>query len=79
MIYTLSTCIWCKKLKSFLNDRGLEYSYIDMDLADEPERSEALAELKKWNGSASYPTVVIDQKECIVGFDEQKIRKALEL
>lgn len=79
LIFTLSTCMWCKKLKNFLNEKGLEYCYIDMDLLMEPERGEVLAELKRWNSSVSFPTIVIDQKNCIVGFDESKIKKVLEL
>ena len=31
LVFTLSTCMWCKKCKRFLNERNLKYRYIDVD------------------------------------------------
>jgi len=31
IIFTLSTCMWCKKCKRWLNERNIKYRYIDMD------------------------------------------------
>jgi glutaredoxin-like protein NrdH len=77
MIFTLSTCIWCRKTKNFLQDLGVEYFYVDMDeLSDELETTYK-EELKKWNPLSSYPTIVINDSACIVGFNEDKIRKEL--
>jgi glutaredoxin-like protein NrdH len=74
MLYALSTCVWCKKTKSLLEQMNIDYFFVDMDLLEEPERSETKNELKRWNPDCTFPSLVIDQESCIVGFDEQKIR-----
>jgi glutaredoxin-like protein NrdH len=79
MIYALSTCGWCKKTKKFFDDAGVEYSYIDVDLVTGTEDKRRVVEdVKKWNAFKSFPTIVIDDKECILGFDEEKLRKVAE-
>ncbi len=78
LLYTLSTCIWCKKTKNLLNTFGLEYDYIDVDLLTDQERDDALNELKNWNPSSSFPTLVINNQKCIIGFKEPEIRMEFE-
>ena len=77
MLYALSTCPWCKKTKQLLADLGVEYDYIDVDLLNESEKREVVEAIKRWNPASSYPTMVLDDKKCIVGFREDEIRKAL--
>jgi glutaredoxin len=77
-LYALSTCGWCSKTKKLLDDLGVDYSFVDVDLLDGEGRKEAMKEVERWNPRASFPTLVISDK-CIVGFDEGKIRKALGL
>ena len=78
-LYALSTCGWCKKTKKFFEDEGIEFSYIDVDLVTGTEdKRKVLEDLKKWNAFRSFPTIVIDDKECILGFDEEKLRKVAE-
>jgi glutaredoxin-like protein NrdH len=76
-LFTLSTCVWCKRTKSFLNDLGVGYEFIDLDLLEGQEKESALDEVKKFNPRCSFPSLVVDGSTCIVGFDEQKIREAL--
>ena len=79
LLYALSTCGWCKKTKDLLNDLGVEYSYIFVDLLDEADKENVMNDVRKWNPICSFPTVVINEKECIVGFKEDKIKEALGL
>ncbi len=79
MLYDLSTCVWCNKTKKLLGDLGVEYSYEDVDLLTGKEREQVIEIVKKWNPMCSFPTLVIDNKQCIVGFKEDEIRKALQL
>ena len=79
LLYALSTCGWCKKTKSLLNKFGVEYSYINVDELDSSEKNEIVKEVKKWNPNINYPTIVINNKKCIVGFKEDEIREALHL
>jgi glutaredoxin-like protein NrdH len=79
LLYALSTCVWCKKTKDLLNNLGVEYSYIFVDLLEEPDREKVMDDIRKWNPSCSFPTIVINNKECIVGFKEDKIKEVLGL
>jgi glutaredoxin-like protein NrdH len=78
MLYTLSTCPWCQKTKKLLNELGVEYDYIDVDYLDGAEKDKVLEDVRKWNPACSFPTLVLDDKKCIVGFKEEEIRKALK-
>jgi glutaredoxin-like protein NrdH len=77
LMFTLSTCVWCMKTKKLLKDLGVEYSYIDVDLLDEKFLHEVEHEFKHWNPKMSFPTIVINKKNCVVGFREDEIRKLL--
>ncbi len=75
-LFALSTCVWCKKTKEFLSSLGVAFDYIYVDLLKGEERAEAIAEVKKYNPSLSFPTLVIGEKS-IVGLKEKEIREAL--
>ena len=77
MLYTLSTCPWCKKTKALLNDLGVEYYYVDVDLLKPDEKEKAVEAIKKWNPACSFPTLVVDDQKCIVGFKEDDIKNAM--
>ena len=79
VLYALSTCVWCKKTKQLLDDLGVEYSYIYVDLLPGDEKARIMDTVEKWNPSCSFPTMVINDSKCIVGFQEAEIRKALKL
>lgn len=79
ILFALSTCVWCKKTKQLLDNLGVEYSYIYMDLIDGKEKEKKLKELGKWNPRFSYPTMVIDDDVCIVGFKEDEIKEVLKI
>jgi glutaredoxin len=73
-IYTLSTCGWCKKTKAFLNENGIKYAYIDVDKLEGNETDMIRREQMKFNKSGSFPTIVINDKDCIIGYDEDALR-----
>jgi glutaredoxin-like protein NrdH len=77
-LFALSTCIWCGKTKKLLNELGIEYDFIDVDLLDNDDQQEALSEIRKYNPAGGFPTMIIEGKDCIVGFDERKIRDKFE-
>jgi glutaredoxin len=76
ILYALSTCVWCRKTKQLLDQLGVEYNYVDVDLLEGEEKTTATEEVKNLNPRCSFPTLAIDGK-CIVGFDEQKIRESV--
>ena len=79
MLYALSTCVWCKKTKRLLNDLGTEYYYVDVDLLSGEERAEAMRIVERWNPSGSFPTLVVNNKSSILGFNERQIREVVRL
>lgn len=77
VLYTLSTCVWCKKVKRLLDNLGLPYKHIYVDELTGRDKSEAIDEVKAFNPLCTFPTMVIDGKKCIVGFKEEQIKEAL--
>mgnify|MGYP001587642334 CR=1 FL=1 len=75
-MWALTTCIWCRKVKEFLDELDVEYECTDVDTLSGAERESASAEMKKHNPRGSYPTLVCGD-EVIVGFDDKKIKDAL--
>jgi glutaredoxin len=77
-MYTLSTCHHCKAAKKFLAKCGVEFEYTDVDQLTGPKREATLAEVRRLNPEASFPTILVGD-QVIVGHNEEKIRKALGL
>ncbi len=77
VLYAISTCIWCRKTKQLLNELGVEYSFVDVDLLEQEEKELVKKVVTKWKGTVAYPLIVIDDKECIPTFSEDKIRARL--
>ena len=76
LLYALSTCVWCKKTKQLLDQLGVEYDFVEVDLLQGEERTKATDEVKKLNPRCSFPTLSISG-QCIVGYDEEKVKEAL--
>ena len=77
MLYTLSTCYVCQKTKELLDDLGVEYDHKYVDHLHGDEREEAIQEVKAWNPRYTFPTLIIDNEKCIVGYRENDIKEAL--
>jgi glutaredoxin len=78
VLYTLSTCPWCRKTKNLLNELGVEYYFCDVDLMADDARKETMRTVEKWNPSYSFPTLVINDSKCIVGFREDEVKAVLK-
>jgi len=78
-LYAISTCAWCKRAKKLLKDNEIEYEYVDVDLCSKEEQEEMRSDILSRGGRLSYPTIIIDNDILITGFQEDKIRKALEV
>jgi glutaredoxin len=74
-IYALSTCGWCRKTKALLQELGVAYDYVDVDQQEGSNKELARQEVLKWNPACSFPTIVLDGKDCLVGFQEDKLRE----
>ena len=78
VLYTLSTCMWCRMAKNLLHDMGVGYEFIDVDTLPTEEKDEAKKEIKRWNPDGSYPTMIINDNLSVSGFDEQEIREKIK-
>jgi glutaredoxin-like protein NrdH len=78
MVYTLSTCVWCKMTKQFLKDKDIEYEYVDVDLCTEQEKEKIRSDIQSKGGALSYPTTIIDDKKLVMGFRKDLLKEALE-
>ena len=77
-VYALSTCPYCRMTRTYLDENDVEYDSIEVDLLEGDERTDAVDEVKRLSGGASFPVVVIGD-EVIVGFNKKRIKELLEL
>lgn len=72
-IYSTDWCPWCVKAKKYFNSKNIEFT--ELIVADEKENRE---EVFRVSGQRSVPVIDING-EIVVGFDREKIDKALKL
>ncbi|MEM4258586.1 MAG: glutaredoxin domain-containing protein [Candidatus Thermoplasmatota archaeon] len=76
LVYTLSTCGWCRKTKDLLQSLDVDFYYVDVDKLQGADSEQIRNEVKRYNSLGTYPTIVIDHgKKVIVGFKEEEIKK----
>jgi glutaredoxin-like protein NrdH len=79
MFYGLSTCMWCEKTKELLDELGISYSHLTVDLLDGADQDAAYEEVSKYNPDQSFPTIVLDGgKRVIVGYNEAELKALAE-
>jgi glutaredoxin-like protein NrdH len=76
-VYALSTCVWCKMTKQFLNDNNIEYEYIDVDLCEDEDKKKIHQLILSKGGALTYPTTIIDDKVVVTGFRKDQLKEAL--
>ena len=76
-LFALSTCVWCKLTKQFLNENDVTYEFVDVDLLDEEDKEKTRQTITSKGGSLSYPTIIVDDKVVITGFRKDKLKEAL--
>lgn len=79
VLYTLSTCAWCKMTKQFLKDNDIEYEYVDIDLCEEEDKQKIRDHIRSKGGSLSYPTVIIDDNVLVTGFRKDQLKEILSI
>ncbi len=73
LVYTTPTCQYCKMAKEFFQEKGVEYTELDVS-ADEEKRSEMIEK----SGQMGVPVIDIEN-QIVIGFDEPKLRELLEI
>ena len=77
LLFALSTCGWCRNVRMLLEDLEVEYDFIYVDLTSGDDRTEAVNTLKEFNDAVSFPTLVINNEDVILGFEEEVIKSKL--
>ncbi len=72
-VYSTRMCLWCHKAKDFLKEHKIDFEDIDVSL-----NHAAAKEMIKKSKQTGVPVIEIDDK-IIVGFDQEKIKKALNI
>lgn len=79
-VYALSTCAFCEKAMNFLKEQDIQFEYLFMDTIDRELKKNIKTELKEKHGSIPlFPLLVLDGKESISGFTEDKWREFLHI
>ncbi|MBU1171546.1 MAG: glutaredoxin family protein [Proteobacteria bacterium] len=78
IVYSLSTCGHCRDTIKFIREKGVDFSFIDIDLLEKQERMKVLDEIKKINPECSFPTTVAGDRT-VVGFNEELLEEALNI
>ena len=79
LMYALSTCMWCRRTKAFLQHHMVAYEYIDVDLQDRMTKHTIIQDILKHGGQLTYPTLIIDDTILIQGHHINKIAEVLDL
>lgn len=69
--YTISTCPWCKKTKKWFSEHGIEFEYVDYDLAGPEDKKRIEKEMGEHKGPVAFPYVKIGEN-VVVGFHPEK-------
>ncbi|MAG20349.1 NrdH-redoxin [archaeon] len=72
LVYSTPTCPWCNKAKEFLKKNKVEFKEVDVSTDEKGAK-----DMMDKSGQMGVPVIDIDG-EIIVGFDEKKIKVALE-
>jgi glutaredoxin-like protein NrdH len=73
-VFALSTCPYCRMAREYLTDEGVEFDVTEVDKLEGQERSDAVDEVKRLSGGASFPVIVIGD-EVIVGYNKPRIKE----
>lgn len=71
IIYSTPNCSYCIRLKSYLNQKGITFTNIDVS-----SDAQSLEKMISLSGQMGVPVIDING-EIVVGFDKEKIDKLL--
>lgn len=77
-LYALSTCPYCRMTKRYLDDHGVTYDLVEVDLLEGEQRQSTIDEVKRLSGGTSFPVLVADE-EVVVGFNKTRMADILGL
>jgi glutaredoxin-like YruB-family protein len=76
-IYSTPTCPYCTMAKEYLKENKIEYT--EYDVAADKDKAQEMIDK---SGQMGVPVIIIkdgDKEEVLVGFDQAKVAKVLDL
>lgn len=70
-VYSIPSCPWCKKAKTYLSSKGVDY--VDINVEEDAEGRKRLLEISE---GGSVPVLDINGN-IVLGFDKEKIDEYL--
>jgi glutaredoxin-like protein NrdH len=68
-LFALTTCGFCKKAKTFLDENDFSYDYLYMDKIDPDTKKELKTQFaENFDKRLTYPTLMINDTELLTGF-----------
>lgn len=74
ILYSLSTCPHCKRVKEFLGENNVQYT--NHDVGEDAEYARRMIEISNQDG---VPVTIIDETGIVVGDDLDKIGNLLDI
>jgi glutaredoxin-like YruB-family protein len=71
LLFSTSTCSWCRRAKRYLKERGVAFREINIE-----RDADAARDVVRKTGQRGVPVIKIGSR-WIVGFDKEQIEKAL--
>ncbi|OGZ65926.1 MAG: NrdH-redoxin [Candidatus Staskawiczbacteria bacterium RIFCSPHIGHO2_02_FULL_34_10] len=72
-IYSTPTCVYCKSLKEYLSQNGIQFKEIDVS-----QNEKELEKMVQISGQMGVPVIEIEGN-VVIGFDKQKIDELLKI
>ncbi|MBI5744169.1 MAG: glutaredoxin family protein [Elusimicrobia bacterium] len=76
-MYTLSTCLWCKKTKKYFEEKNIPFEAVEYDKQDEVRQEEISKEIRASGCPVTFPFVKIGG-ECTQGYNPNEFETLLE-
>ena len=74
-MYSLSTCLWCRKAKTYFEEQGVAYEYTDYDLADDGTQQSIDRDMRDI-GAGGFPVVKIGT-DIVTGYKPDRYEELL--
>jgi glutaredoxin len=79
LMYSISTCGWCKRAKKFFKDNNVEFEFVDIDQCNLEDKRKIMKDIQSRGGTLAYPTLIIDNEILLTGAPQDKLREILKL
>lgn len=76
-VFTLSTCVHCRRTKELLDSLGVGYGHVEVDMLKDEDMAECLEEIGRYNPAQTFPTTILGSR-VVVGFKADDIRQEVE-